>query len=197
MNIDGLINNIIWAVIIGSVGIALFSIIHNYYAEDKITVKKLNDTQINRIERYIMRLTPREFEIFVAKLIEYKYKCKFEITPATNDKGKDIILYGYNGYNLTYVECKQYKQDILVGREIVNKLIGSASMGGATNSIIVTTSNYTRTAVDCIGQSKSVKLELWYMSDLIDIIKEMNESDLMNWFGIVIDEEKIIKTSYK
>lgn len=197
MNIDNLINNVIWVVIIGSMGIAIISIIHNYYAEDKPIVKKLNVTQINRIERYIMRLTPREFEIFVAKLIEYKYKCKVEITPATNDKGKDIILYNYNGYSLTFVECKQYKEDILVGREIVNKLMGSCALSGATNAIIVTTSNYTKTAVDCIGQSKSVNLELWYMSDLIDIIKEMNECDLMNWFGLVVDEGKIIKTSYK
>lgn len=183
-------NFIYW--IIGILGIS--SVLYTIYLlntkEEVAFNKRLNQYQIKIIENYIDRLNPREFELFVAKLFRYRgYKA--DTTPQTNDQGKDVIVYGYKNHEVTYVECKHYKDDILVGREIVQKLMGACSLDGVKKAIIITTSNYTKTAIDC--QKKCDWIEFWYKDDLTEIIKNMNEVELMNWFGIVIDGRKIIR----
>lgn len=172
------------------------SVVYTIYllnTEDKYSFNsKLNKNQIRQIEYYIRSIDPREFEILVANLFRYN-GYKVDLTPQTNDHGKDCIVYGYKDKEITYVECKHYKESILVNREILQKLLGACSLNNVRSAIIITTSNYTKTAIEC--KKKCPWLELWYIEDLIDIIKEMNEVDLMNYVGIVIDDRKIIKTS--
>lgn len=64
----------------------------------------------NGLEKYILNLIPREFELLIASLYEH-LGYEIEVTPATRDGGKDIIagIEREDGKEVVYVECKLYK----------------------------------------------------------------------------------------
>ncbi|MCI6275308.1 MAG: restriction endonuclease [Clostridium sp.] len=115
------------------------------------------------IECRIGNMTPREFEIFCGNLFrELGYKCK--VTSESIDGGKDVILEDEYG-EIIYVECKHYKKENLVNREVLQKLVGASVGDGINKAIIITTSDYTARAYE---YALNVKwLELWTMKDLI------------------------------
>lgn len=182
--------NLIWFIVIGLSTYSVFCLIQFCKSKDKIYKgTKLTKAQLKVIENFILKLHPRDFEFFVSYLFNYKGYAT-DVTPATNDKGRDIIVYGYKGNDKTYVECKKYDSSNLIGREIVDKLLGACTLDGVRSAIIVTTSTYTKTAIECKKQCEW--LELWYLDDLLEIIKGMTEQDLYKYLGIVVTEDKII-----
>lgn len=122
---------------------------------------------LTEIINLLYSLTPRQFEIMIAELFkntgEYD---KVEITPATNDFGRDVILTkNINGYKeITFVEVKHFIKKGMVGREIAQKLLGSCVMLKADKAIIVTTGKFHRNAVDVAN-----KVDNLVLMDIVDI----------------------------
>lgn len=130
------------------------------------------------IEDMIKGLSPREFEEFICKLYrEMGYSCK--LTQATNDEGRDVIV-KKDGVT-TFIECKRYNKSI-VGREILQKLIGSCIQKNVYNAIVVTTGKYNTNAINTMKECNRngvVKLKCYGLNDIINMCNKISKERLM------------------
>lgn len=115
----------------------------------------------------INNLDDRDFEIFCAEVFK-KQGFSVDLTKATNDYGRDIILNGS-----IYVECKRFNKKESVGRPILQKLLGSMDMFNIKKGIVITTGRYSKTAIEAAKMSG--KLILWDSYDLFKFLKSDKE----------------------
>lgn len=129
----------------------------------------------SEIAKEIREMTPRQFEVFcgnVFKQLGYKTK----VTDYTSDGGKDVIA--TNGEDIIYIECKHYSMGNLVGREILQKLVGASVGGGATRAILITTSGYNNNAYN---YAKTIPwLDLWNIDDLVEVVSSLDKQ----WYAL-------------
>lgn len=114
-------------------------------------------TDINEeVKRYLAShpealhaLTPRKFEELIASILK-DFGFDVELTQASRDGGRDIIAHLRNAVTsyLTYVECKKYAAGNKVGVGIIREVTGVHHLRKANKSLIVTTSSFTRDAVE-------------------------------------------------
>jgi HJR/Mrr/RecB family endonuclease len=103
-------------------------------------------------------MSPREFERLIAELYEIEgYNVK--LTQQTRDGGKDLIVskQGITGNHLYYIECKRYAQSNHVSVDVVDRLYGNVMADRVTAGIVVTSSSFTRQA---INRSKEMKYQM-------------------------------------
>lgn len=123
------------------------------------------------ISRKIKGMSPREFEVFVANLFtQLGYNAK--ATVETCDGGKDVIA--TNNKEKIYIECKHWNMNNLIGREILQKLVGSAIGDDATRAIVITTSKYNKNALEYA--EKVPWLELWTVKDIIKALNKIEDN---------------------
>lgn len=116
-------------------------VISNLYDELKIYLSKHPEK--------LYDLTPRKFEELIADILkDFGFDC--QLTQATRDGGFDIYAQIKNSITsfLIYVECKKYNPSNKVGAEIVRSLYGVAKADGVHKSMIVTTSFFTKPAME-------------------------------------------------
>jgi HJR/Mrr/RecB family endonuclease len=118
----------------------------------------------------IKTVSPREFELLCGNIFK---ACGYyvEVTEASNDYGRDIIL-----NNNIYVECKHYSDTNFVGREICQKLIGSCASNGIKHGIVITTGTFHENAYEYkrrIEEKSEFELELWTIDNLIEMIEKI------------------------
>lgn len=116
------------------------------------TISIVNNSLIDRVNSnpsLIYQITPRKFEELVAELLE-KEGFKVNLTKQTRDGGKDIFVAQKSslGNFLYYVECKQYAPDNPVGVNLVRELFGTISADRATAGLLVTSSYFTKDAIN-------------------------------------------------
>lgn len=116
----------------------------------------------------IFSLMPREFEVFVSKLLE-KFGYNVTLGKGSRDGGVDIFAErrGLFGTELTLVQCKRNRKDRKVGEPVVKQLYGDIESRNATKGLLVTTSSFTATA---LGYIESIK----YRMSPIDFDKLQN-----------------------
>lgn len=119
----------------------------------------------------ISSINPREFEEFVADIF-HRNGFKVEVTQKTRDGGCDIIAIrsDLNINTKFIIECKRYIQSRKIGVDIVRQLYGVQKEKRANKSILVTTSHFTKDAID-FANSHTTE---WDMS-LVDF------QVLLNW----------------
>jgi HJR/Mrr/RecB family endonuclease len=118
-------------------------------------------------------MTGRQFEIFMAEVFK-AVGYGVELTQATNDGGKDIILYR-DGKKI-FVECKRWSGDWLIGREILQKLAGASLAEKSDKMICITTGNYHRNAIE---YAKLIdNLSLWDMQDVMETVDEVPKENI-------------------
>lgn len=106
-------------------------------------------------------LPPRKFEELVAAVFRNS-GFDVELTPETRDGGIDIIAVRKDsllGEGLHLIECKRYLPGNTVGIGVVQRLLGVVEQHRATNGIIVTTSTFTRDALQ-VAQNARHRLTL-------------------------------------
>jgi len=101
----------------------------------------------------IRDLSWRQFEAYVGEAFRQKGYFVVE-TPEGPDGGVDLVL--RKDGEKTYVQCKHWKSS-KVGVEKVRALLGSMAAGGADHGVLVTTGNFTSSAVR-FGQQHGIKL---------------------------------------
>jgi restriction endonuclease Mrr len=116
-------------------------------------------------------LSPRKFEELIADILK-DFGFDVELTQATRDGGKDIYAYIKNQVTsfLTFVECKRWSPTKPVGIEIVQRLYGVQQINKANKGMIVTTSYFSRPAIE---ESKRYE-NLMDLNDYNDIKKWLN-----------------------
>lgn len=113
----------------------------------------------------IHSLKPREFEEMMAELME-KRGYKVDLTQATRDGGKDLIVARHNDFGnfIYYVECKQYSPGNPVGVSLVRELMGTVHADKVTAGILITSSYF---SPDAINYSKKVEHQI----SLVDFLR--------------------------
>lgn len=163
-----------------SIGLYYVSLwIGNYFRNKKEVTEKPTKEYINKVIRSVNKMSGSQFEDFVGFIFkEIGYKVKQ--TPKTRDGGKDLILHTKN--KKIYVEVKRYASKNLISSSLVLKLIGSAVSDGVNECIFLTTSGYTKDAIDTAENSK-VKIKLIDIDGFIDILKVCNTNKVLRYLG--------------
>jgi orotate phosphoribosyltransferase len=114
----------------------------------------------------LYKITPRTFEKLVAHIIR-DFGHDVELTQATRDGGTDIIAYVRTALTsfLVRIECKRFAPEHKVDIDIVRSVLGVQELVGASKSIIVTTSYFTRVAAET-ARTVAHRLELKDYTDL-------------------------------
>lgn len=120
-------------------------------------------------------LSPREFEQFVSHVLQL-LGYSVELTPATRDGGRDMILHRSDallGDSIVLVECKHYaKSGQRVTLAQVRSFYGSSiEFRRPTSSLMVTTTGFTRDALQ-FAQSIPYALRLVALPDLMKWVVE-------------------------
>lgn len=133
--------------------------------------------------------TPTDFEEYVCSIFRAQ-GWMAETTPRTNDGGYDFILKKpYDSEEIIAIgECKLYSEDNIVGRPLLQKLVGANVSIQAKHLLFVTTSSYSKEAIlyaDLAG------IKLIDGNGLIELEKEVkpNQSNFK-------EEEHTIKDLY-
>ena len=143
------------------------------------------------IDKY--RDEPNKFEEYCGHLYTAMgYDVK--VTPKTNDGGYDLIL--HKNKDKMVVECKCYAQKHSIGRPLIQKLVGANQIAQADRLAFITTSSFSKEAVD-YAQEMNVELidgenllilTKKYFKDSskpINISKEeweLNEEDILRYY---------------
>jgi HJR/Mrr/RecB family endonuclease len=120
-----------------------------------------------RTTEQLLKLSPREFERYVARLFDAAGYTT-ELTPRSNDKGIDI--WATKGDFRVIVQCKRYT-DKAVGREYLDKLYGVLTSSGADHAYMVTTSRFSKPAIE-FARSKTRMITLVDRDVLADWAKQ-------------------------
>lgn len=114
----------------------------------------------------IKSMTPRDFEFFVAEIFE-RLGFSVKITQATRDGGKDIIATKAEPIPYTLiVECKHWGKNHKVDVSVVRSVYGVQTAMQANQSVIVTSSQFTRDARE-FAQERENLMALWDIEDLL------------------------------
>ena len=99
-------------------------------------------------------LEARDFESFIAALVDELGFENVVLTPRSGDEGRDVVAtMTVHGISMVCAfECKRYAQDRPVGPDIARALLGVITHGStrATKGIVVTTSSFTPAATKFI-----------------------------------------------
>jgi len=126
---------------------------------ERLTIVEHLPTKLLRLvaadPRSVRGLTPRQFEEFIAELIEGLGFDNVLLTPASNDGGRDVIASNrIHGIPLTfYFECKRYAEGNAVQLGTLRSLLGVVAHHSkeANVGVLVTTSHFTRGAKELIA----------------------------------------------
>lgn len=172
--------NIILSIISFGLGVLSFIIfaIYKTYNYVKRTIFYINKTyNYLDIQKEIKAMDGRQFEIFCGELFK-QLGFKVKVTQKTCDCGRDIIL-KKNGFT-TYVECKKYGINNLIGREPLQKLVGSSIADSVLNMIFITTSDFNKNAKEYAKKMDSLKL--WTTIDIMKNIEKLNDNQICTIF---------------
>ena len=102
----------------------------------------------------ILSKTPTEFEKLVVMLLQKmgyggEIKDSGLVTTRTNDGGIDgIIKEDILGLGWIHIQAKRYKLDSSIGREAIQKFVGTLAVAQSNKGVFITTSYFTKGAVE-------------------------------------------------
>lgn len=117
----------------------------------------------------IKNMSSRDFEFFVGDIFK-KLGFSIKITQATRDGGHDIIA--TKAYPIPYtliVECKHWGDKHKVDVSVVRSVYGVQTARQANQSIIVTSSKFTKDARKFAEEQKNL-MALWDIDDLLNLV---------------------------
>lgn len=123
--------------------------------------------QIKDDPSIIYGISSRKFEEIVAEVFQ-RAGYITELTPASNDGGKDVIAKRNVGgvHICLYIECKRYSPQDPVGVGIVKNAAATRSHDGVNKAIVITTSRFTRGARRFAEEEKHL-IQLMDINDLL------------------------------
>ena len=131
-----------------------------------IAFNKVKESVYNDILDTILSKSPREFEKLVVKLLQKMgYGGEIEgsgiVTQYSNDQGIDgIIKEDVLGLGLIHIQAKRYKLDCSIGRDDLNKFVGALAGNQSSKGVFITTSSFTKGAMEYANNLNGVTLVL-------------------------------------
>lgn len=163
--------------------IATFSCAIDRFKRRKRTTKdKINEAKYKQLlEWNIKLLNGIAFEHFCAFLFQ-ENGYRVQVTPPSRDGGKDIIL-KKKGEKI-YVECKAYAEHNIISRPVIQKLVGACAGDNIKTGYIITTSGFTKDAIDYIYKCKTINVVHLDMNDIIRMAKNIGFAKALSFFDI-------------
>lgn len=138
--------------------------------------EELNDELSNDLLSEILAMDPYKFESLVVDLLikmgygKLQYDSK--VTKKSGDEGIDgIVTADKLGFDSIYIQAKRYK-DNSIGRPEIQKFVGALAGQGAQKGIFITTSNFTKEAIEFANKNLSYKIVLINGKRLADLMIE-------------------------
>lgn len=137
----------------------------DYAYQEYIAAEQLLEYHRERIKN----MSPRDFEFFVAGIFE-NLGFNIKITQATRDGGHDIVATKADPIPFTLiVECKHWGEKHKVDVSVVRSVYGVQTTMQANQSVIVTSSKFTRDARE-FAEDRKTLMALWDIDDLLRLI---------------------------
>lgn len=126
--------------------------------------KELNLSLANELLAEICKMDPYRFETLVVELlIKMGYgrlQYGSQATKKSGDEGIDgIVTADKLGFDSIYIQAKRFK-DNTVGRPDIQKFVGALAGQGAQKGIFITTSLYTKEAIEFVEKNLNYKIVL-------------------------------------
>ena len=168
---------------------------HETVSKEAVDVAKDDETPYEKIVSYnavikksicddllnkILEQSPYFFEqLVIDLLVSMGYGGNIEdagrATKKSGDEGIDgLIKEDKLGLDTIYIQAKRYKKDNLVGRPTIQQFIGALQLKGARKGILITTSDFTKEAVEAVSYSTTVSIVLINGFKLVDLMYEHN-----------------------
>lgn len=132
------------------------SMLQQFNINDAALEYKEIGSHLNNNYSDIYNLSPRVFEELIADVYK-NLGYEVVLTQQSNDGGFDLILLEKNSHDQILVECKRYAPSRKVGVELVRQLSGSMVDKETERSIFVTTSSYTKGALQYTDRLRAGK----------------------------------------
>ena len=140
-----------------------------YYYDEAYAEYEKAETLLDYHRNQIINMSPREFEFFVSEIFE-KLGFDIKITKATRDGGRDIIATKADPIPYTLiVECKHWGENHKVDVSVIRSVYGVQMATQANQSVIVTSSKFTRDARQFAKEQKNL-MALWDIDDLLKLV---------------------------
>lgn len=127
---------------------------------------QLNNKLMDDLLQCINEQDPKFFEkLVVDLLVAMGYGGDFEdaakVTQFSNDGGIDgIIKEDALGLDKVYIQAKRWKESNIVGAPDIHKFMGALMSIGASKGVFITTSAFSKAALDVVTSNKGLKLVL-------------------------------------
>lgn len=128
--------------------------------------QELNGQLADELMSNIMEQEPSFFERLVVELLEKmgygsEIENAGEVTGKPGDEGIDgIIRQDTLGFDKIYVQAKRWTDDHIVGEPDIQQFAGALMGKGATKGLFITTSHFSKKAVDYVAKHMSAKIVL-------------------------------------
>lgn len=141
----------------------------DYYYDEAYEKYERAESILEYNRKRIENMTSREFECFVAEIFE-KMGFSVKVTQATRDGGRDIIATKAEPLPYTLIiECKHWGANHKVDVSVVRSLYGVQVATQANQSVVVTSSKFTRDARR-FAEERQTSMALWDIDDLLKLI---------------------------
>lgn len=143
-------------------------------------ISQMNASLVDELKAEITRMHFYEFERLVVRLlIKMGYGTlqlnKHAVTQKSNDEGIDgIVTADKFGFDSVYIQAKHWKKEATVSRPEVQKFLGALVSKGASKGLFITTSSFTKGAIDCAREVKPQKVVLVDGDQLANLMIEYN-----------------------
>ena len=109
------------------------------------------------------------------------------VTGGSGDGGIDgEILQDKLGFDKIYVQAKHYSRDRTIGPETIRGFIGALSVNGGSKGVFITTSGFTKQAIETAEKSSNVKIILIDGRQLAELMIRYN-------VGVTVSETYVVK----
>ena len=127
---------------------------------------QINNKLIDDLLQSISEQDPKFFEKLVVDLLVAMgnggdFEDAAKVTQFSNDGGIDgIIKEDALGLDKVYLQAKRWKETTIVGAPDIHKFMGALMSIGASKGVYITTSSFSKAAIDVVASNKSLKLVL-------------------------------------
>lgn len=141
----------------------------DYYYDKAYEEYEKAEAELDYYRNRIKNMSHRDFEYFVADIFE-NLGFSVKITQATRDGGRDIIATKADPIPYTLiVECKHWGENHKVDVSVVRSLYGVQMATQVNQSVIVTSSRFTRDA-HRFAEDRKTLMTLWDIDDLLKLV---------------------------
>ena len=128
----------------------------------------INNDLADELLTTILEQSPTFFEKLVLKLLEKMGYGKGIVTQRSGDEGIDGIINEDNlGLDIIHIQAKRYKPDNKVGRPLMQAFVGALDGVGVNKGVFITTSGFTKEAMDYKSSKKIAKIDGKQLTNLM------------------------------